>query len=94
MIPYVVSVRAVGEYELDLEFDDGVTGRVDVAKLIEFEGVFAPLRDADFFKQAHIDEDLGTVAWPNGADLDPLVLYAEAKGVDVESLLTGSPIQR
>jgi hypothetical protein len=94
MVPIVVSARPVGKYELDLEFDDGVAGRVDVAELIALEGVFAPLRDLGFFKQAYVDEDLGSVAWPNGADLDPLVLYAKVKGVEVESLLTGPPIER
>lgn len=94
MVPVVVSARPVGDHELELEFDDGVMGRVDVAALVVFEGIFAPLRDAGFFKQAYVDEDLGSVAWPNGADLDPLVLYARVKGVEVESLLSGSPIER
>jgi hypothetical protein len=24
-----------------------------------------------------VDDELGTVAWPNGADLDPLVLHGD-----------------
>jgi hypothetical protein len=24
-----------------------------------------------------VDEEMGTVAWPNGADLDPLVLHGD-----------------
>jgi hypothetical protein len=24
-----------------------------------------------------VDDDLGTVTWPNGADLDPLVLHGD-----------------
>jgi hypothetical protein len=27
--------------------------------------------------RVRVDDDLGTVAWPNGADLDPLVLHGD-----------------
>jgi hypothetical protein len=39
--------------------------------------VFEPLTNPDFFAQVHVDEELGTVVWPNGADLDPLVLHGD-----------------
>jgi len=27
------------------------------------------------FGQVRVDEEIGTIAWPNGADLDPDVIY-------------------
>jgi Protein of unknown function (DUF2442) len=30
-----------------------------------------------FFAQVRVDDDLGTVVWPDGADLDPLVLHGD-----------------
>ena len=30
-----------------------------------------------FFAQVRVDDELGTVVWPNGADLDPLVLHGD-----------------
>lgn len=39
--------------------------------------VFEPLTDADYFAQVRVDDQLGTVVWPNGADLDPLVLHGD-----------------
>jgi hypothetical protein len=39
--------------------------------------VFEPLTDPDFFAKVHVDEELGTVVWPNGADLNPLVLHGD-----------------
>jgi hypothetical protein len=38
---------------------------------------FEPLSDPTFFAQVRVDEDLGTITWPNGADLDPLVLHGD-----------------
>ena len=39
--------------------------------------IFEPLVDPDFFAQVRVDDGLGTVVWPNGADLDPLVLHGD-----------------
>jgi hypothetical protein len=30
-----------------------------------------------FFAQVRVDDELETVVWPNGADLDPLVLHGD-----------------
>jgi hypothetical protein len=60
-----------------LRFEDGVEGVVDLGKLIRFEGVFAPLRDRGEFARLTVNAELGTICWPNGADLDPNVLYAQ-----------------
>ncbi len=73
MIPEVVSVESKEGYRLHLEFDDGTVGEVDVAALVPFDGVFEPLRDPAEFRKVRVDSESGTVAWPNGADLDPLV---------------------
>ena len=83
MLEDVVEVEAVGEHRLRLKFENGVEGEVNVATLVPFEGVFAPLRDPSVFATVSVDRELGTVCWPNGADLDPDVLYA---------LVTGQPI--
>ncbi len=43
-------------------------------------GIFAALQDPDFFAQVRVDAEAGTIVWPNGADLDPDVLYEAAHG--------------
>ena len=88
MLKDVVAVEALEPYRLRLVFEDGVAGEVDVAHLVRFEGVFAPLRDPASFRAVRVEPEAGTVVWPNGADLDPDVLYAEVTGVPVEERLT------
>jgi hypothetical protein len=40
--------------------------------------VFEPLRqDQQLFRQVRVDPELGTIVWPNGADMDPDVLHGD-----------------
>jgi hypothetical protein len=45
--------------------------------MIEFRGIFEPLKNPIYFVTVHVDPDLGTICWDNGADIDPVVLYAK-----------------
>ena len=73
-MPDVIEVSYVRDYTLWLKFADGVQGEVDISR--SFKGpVFEPLRDVEFFKQVTVNGDLGTIVWPNGADVAPETLY-------------------
>lgn len=73
MILRVTEARVTGSHTLFLRFNDGAEGEVDVAPML-VGPVFEPLRDAQFFQRAALDEVCGTVVWPNGADLAPEAL--------------------
>jgi hypothetical protein len=79
----IVAAKALGDYRLHLQFEDGVEGVLDLAAHLSFHGVFEPLADPSYFAQVRVDPELGTVAWPNGADLDPDVLYARVTGAPI-----------
>jgi hypothetical protein len=76
MLKDIVAVQPLEEYKLHLRFEDGIEGVVDVSQLIEFEGIFAALKELSCFNQVQLDPELGTIVWSNEADLDPDVLYA------------------
>jgi len=71
----VVAVRVLRSYVLEIGFADGIIQQVDVEPLLS-KPIFEPLRDPDFFRAVHVDPVLGTIVWPNGADLSPEFLYA------------------
>ena len=77
----IVNVRWLGGFRLELTFADGLRGELDLAEVIKGkDGVFVPLQDAQFFKQVFVNQELGTIAWPNEVDLDPDVLYSRVSG--------------
>jgi len=79
----VASVQTLPHHRLHVRFDDGTEGVVDVAQLVQFTGVFEPLHDSEFFAKTSVNTELGTVCWPNNADLDSDVLYARIADVPV-----------
>lgn len=79
MLTELVMVEVAGEHRLRLRFADGVEGELDVSRLVPFDGVFSSLRDPVEFAKAKLDVSLGTVVWPSGADLDPVVLYEQLR---------------
>ncbi len=78
-IPVVTAVEVLDHFVLRLSFGDGSVGDVDMSQRLRGT-VFEPLRsDPGLFAEARVDPELGTVVWPNGADVAPETLYREAR---------------
>lgn len=94
MDPHVVSVEALPEHRLCVTFSDGVVTEVDLS--MDLRGPMTePLRDPAYFARVSVDHDAGTVAWPNGYDLDPVVLHGDLPAAEPSALkvrrLAGRP---
>jgi hypothetical protein len=74
-IIHVTSVEVVGDHRLRLTFEDGAEGEVNLSGW-RWRGVFEPLADPSYFLRVSLDSELGTIVWPNGADLAPETLHA------------------
>ncbi len=70
----ITEARALPEHRLQLVFANGVEGEVDLSGE-EWVGVLEPLANQAYFEQVRVVD--GTVAWPNGVDMAPDVLYEE-----------------
>lgn len=76
---HVTSVEALEGFRLLLSFDDGSTREVDVKEFLRGPVFEALLNDPDLFRRVEVDAELGTIVWPNGADIDPVVLHGSAE---------------
>jgi hypothetical protein len=77
----VISFMLIGGYAIRLKFDDDTEQIVDLEPILSGP-VFGPLLDEILFQEVQIDPDFGALVWPNGADIDPMVLYDWAAHVD------------
>ncbi|MCU0247594.1 MAG: DUF2442 domain-containing protein [Bryobacter sp.] len=84
MLKDVVEVKPQAGYRLFLKFEDGASGEIDLAPFLDFRGLFAALKDPAYFARVSVDQELGTIVWPNGADLDPDVLYSRVTGEPIK----------
>ena len=74
MILRINKAQCIGSFLLDLTFNNGVSGVVDVRPLL-YGPIFEPLCTFDRFAEFTLDPVCGTIAWPNGADLSPESLF-------------------
>jgi len=76
--PLLTEAVPLDGYVVRVRFEDGTSGDVDLGYLLEYGGVFEPLRDPAYFRALCADPDAGTIVWPNEADIAPETLYARA----------------
>lgn len=73
-IAVVTEVEVLEGFVVRLSFADGTSRTVDLDPFLRGP-VFDVIRnDPDFFRSVRVDAELGTIVWPNGADIDPDVL--------------------
>ncbi len=70
----VRSFEIVSAYTLRIRFDDGTEQTIDFRPISAGE-LYGPLRDLELFNRVHIDPEVHTLVWPNGADFDPATLH-------------------
>lgn len=76
----LVRIRAVTPltgHVVRLEFSNGSTREIDLDRFLRGP-IFEPMRnELSRFREVSVDSRVGTICWPNGADIDPDVLFLE-----------------
>jgi len=72
-------IKPLPNCELEVEFNDGTHGFVEMVTLIMSNqaGVFAVLKDKDIFNQAYLE--YGALTWPGEIDLAPDAMHDAIK---------------
>jgi hypothetical protein len=77
--PLLIEATPTEGYTVHVRFEDELTADLDLSYLLDYGGVFEPLRDPQYFRELRADGEAGTIVWPNQADIAPETLYAQAK---------------
>ena len=73
----VRDVEPLGAFKVRIEFEDGTIKEIDLEPYLRGP-IFEPVRkDSKVFRSVRVEG--GTIAWDNGADIDPDVLYYDLK---------------
>jgi hypothetical protein len=76
--PRARSVTPLDGFRVMVTFSDGTLAEVDLTPFLSGP-VFDPIReDRQTFAQVRVAEVGGCLEWPNGADIDPELLYEHA----------------
>jgi hypothetical protein len=76
MIPDVTHFEILPNHEIEVTLSNGKRGIFDVKPYLD-RGIFAQLRDYDYFKRARIE--FGTLTWPNEQDFSPETIEIKMK---------------
>jgi hypothetical protein len=69
MLKDIIAVQLLKNYQLHLTFEDDRSGIVDLIEMIEFTGIFEPIKDPEYLATVRVD-------------LDPVVLYTKISHPD------------
>lgn len=68
-------IKYLSDYTLYIKFSDNISGKINISKVIPFEGIFEKLKEKDYFSSVKLNKELGSISWDNGADIATDFLY-------------------
>ena len=81
----IKALKVLSDFLVEFIFTDSSTRVIDLDPYL-IGPIFDELRDdPSLFRAAFVDTQLRTIVWPNGADIDPDVLYLQLTPVAWES---------
>ncbi|MEJ7692027.1 DUF2442 domain-containing protein [Daejeonella sp.] len=79
----VIKVKSLRGYRIDVSFEDGVNGIIDLTELVK-KGIFQELRDEILFSNVYTTGY--SIAWSEELEIDALTIYAELLGKSPEEV--------
>jgi hypothetical protein len=76
---FIFEAQPKDNYILELKFRNGEVRLLDMKPYIQQGGVFGRLREENKFREVEVQEDLGGLVWPSGADFCPNTAYMKSE---------------
>lgn len=83
----VISLIPLLKYQLQITFDDGISGIVDLNGLMQ-KGIFKKLQDEALFNQVKFNQS--AIFWNEELEIDLLNVYLELSGKSFDQLFPKS----
>jgi hypothetical protein len=74
MILKLEFAKYIDGYQVDVRFNNGKAGRVDLKEVLD-KGKFQELKSLQRFADFEVNQDTGVLVWGNGLDVAPEFLY-------------------
>jgi hypothetical protein len=73
----IIKAQHVEDYKINIAFENGQEGIVDLKEYCNKGGLFNNLKDKSYFMKFYVNRDIGTICWPDGLDIAPETLLAK-----------------
>lgn len=80
----ITGFKKLDGYRLELEFENGQKGVVDLSSYARRGGVFTRFADMEYFNSISLNTELGVLCWPGGVDIAPETIYEAAMVAEKE----------
>lgn len=76
----VITATHIEGHKLEVTFENGKKGVIDLQSYLKKGGVFVRFFEMEYFKKFYVNKEMGTLCWPEGVDIAPETLYHQATG--------------
>jgi len=90
----LIKAKYIEGYKLELAFENGKKGVVDLQGYVNKGGVFSRFSDIEYFKQFYVNKEIGVLCWPDDVDIAPETLYHEATGEPLPAWMQEERLQK
>ena len=77
-----IFVNALSDYQIEINFSDGLSGVVDLSHLAG-KGVFKVWENDNLFSRVYINNETDAIAWNDDLELCPNTLYQQIINSDI-----------
>ena len=88
MYSYAKKVSYIDGYKLEVTFETGEKGIIDLKNYSKRGGVFSRFEDINYFMQVYVHKELGVLCWPGDVDIAPETIYSMATGKPLPEWMT------